>query len=313
MTEPGQDLHIGLVGCGRWGRLILRDLKSLGCRVSAADPSDAGKQFARECGAEPVGSIEELPRSIDGAIVATPTVLHADSIDRLLPRGIPIFTEKALTADPVEARRLAAAAPDRIFVMDKWRYHPGIERLGAIAKSEELGPVRNLSTTRHSWGTVFDDIDAVRLLVPHDLSIVLEILGFIPDPVSAAAHEEDGEPLQVSAILGKLPWVSLSVSARHPRNQRAVTLSCAGGTAMLEDGYASEIVIKRVVSGKPSAADPLEKCAVADEMPLLRELRAFLGHLRGGPPPRSSVAEGARTVEVLDRICALAGLRAYGS
>jgi predicted dehydrogenase len=260
-----------------------------------------------------VSSIEELPESIDGAVVATPTALHADSIRRLLPRGIPVFTEKALTADPGEARRLAAAAPERLFVMDKWRYHPGVERLGEIARSGELGPVRSVSTTRHSWGTVFDDIDPVRLLVPHDLSIVQEILGHIPEPVCAAAHEEHGEPVQVTAILGAAPWASISVSARHPRNQRAVTVCCAWGTAVLEDGYATEIVIRRTGSAKPAPGDQIETCRVPEEMPLLRELRAFLDHLRGGPPPRSSVSEGARAVEVLDRICRLAGLPAYRS
>jgi hypothetical protein len=43
-------------------------------------------------------------------------------------------------------------------------------------------------------------------------------------------------------------------------------------------------------------------------MPLLRELRAFLEHLDGGPPPRSSAAEGTRIVEVVEGLRALAGI-----
>ena len=39
------------------------------------------------------------------------------------------------------------------------------------------------------------------------------------------------------------------------------------------------------------------------ELPLLAELRAFVGHLSGGPAPRSSAEEGLRVVE------AIAGLR----
>ena len=41
---------------------------------------------------------------------------------------------------------------------------------------------------------------------------------------------------------------------------------------------------------------------ISTEMPLLRELRAFLEHLEGGPPPRSSAAEG---VEIVTRIAEL--------
>ena len=47
---------------------------------------------------------------------------------------------------------------------------------------------------------------------------------------------------------------------------------------------------------------------VSTELPLLRELRAFVEHLRGGPPPRSSAAEGAAVVEAVARLRELAGL-----
>jgi hypothetical protein len=43
-------------------------------------------------------------------------------------------------------------------------------------------------------------------------------------------------------------------------------------------------------------------------MPLLRELQAFVDHLRGGPPPRSSAAEGLMIVERIAAIRRLAGL-----
>ena len=57
--------HIGLVGCGRWGRLILRDLLSLGASVSVIAKGDNAR-FAKEAGAAAVvGSLRELP-STDG-------------------------------------------------------------------------------------------------------------------------------------------------------------------------------------------------------------------------------------------------------
>jgi hypothetical protein len=43
-------------------------------------------------------------------------------------------------------------------------------------------------------------------------------------------------------------------------------------------------------------------------MPLLRELRCFLEHLRGGPPPRSSAANGLLVVERIAALRRLAGL-----
>jgi hypothetical protein len=44
-------------------------------------------------------------------------------------------------------------------------------------------------------------------------------------------------------------------------------------------------------------------------MPLLLELRAFVEHIRGGPPPRSSLADGLLIVERIAALRVLAGLK----
>jgi predicted dehydrogenase len=56
----------------------------------------------------------------------------------------------------------------------------------------------------------------------------------------------------------------------------------------------------------PDGAPLLEKRIVGDAMPLYRELEAFVGHLAGGPAPKSSAAEGAEVVDVIARLRAMA-------
>ena len=264
----GMNLHVGLVGCGRWGKLILRDLLALGCEVSVV--SVARAEAALLAGASRVcHSVEDLPREITGAVVATPTVFHAESIERLLPRGIPVFTEKPLTNDVSAARHLLELAPERIFVMDKWRYHPGVVELGAIARSGELGAVRSVRTVRLGWGSSHVDVDPVWILLPHDLSMLLEVLGFVPEPIAAAAHIENGEAVELSALLGGVPHVAVSISARHPVNQRAMTLCCERGTAILEDSYSTELTIRRTGDRPPNQNDAIENQSQKALMPLI--------------------------------------------
>ncbi len=180
--------HIGLAGCGNWGRFILRDLKSLGCRVTVAARSTRSRAFAAEFGADHVvPSIGELPSGADGFVVATPTAFHHEAVSALLAFGRPVFVEKPLTNDLDSARDLESRATGRIFVMDKWRYHPGVEALRDLARSQELGPVRYIQTLRLGWSNPHE-VDASWILLPHDLAITLEILGYIPDPVSAFAE-----------------------------------------------------------------------------------------------------------------------------
>ena len=296
MNAPNQTKpSIGLAGCGAWGRNILRDLRQLGCRVIVVDPSEAARAVAIAGGAAgAVGSSDELPSRLDGLVIATPTSTHAAMIERLLSRGVPLFVEKPLTADPVAARDLARRAGGRLFVMDKWRYHPGIEALAAIVRAGELGPIRRISTQRLGWADHASDVDAVWALLPHDLAIVLEILGELPQPSAAIADVIDGRLVGLVGVLGRAPQVFVEVSARHPVTRRQVVVDCRDGAAQLADAGADHLLIRR------AAGDTLvERRPIGTDLPLKRELAAFIAHIGGAPPPRSSAAEGAAVVETL--------------
>jgi len=186
-------------------------------------------------------------------------------------------------------------------VMDKWRYHPGVELLRDLAQDGSLGAVRALHTTRTGWGNPHDDVDAAWVLAPHDLSIALEILGELPEARAAAADVSDGAVEGLVGLLGDRPWHRLEVSTRAPRRRREVVLACEDGVALLADGYSDHVLLRR------NGADEPERRMVSPELPLLRELRAFLDHLAGGPPPRSSAAEGALVVRRIAELRELAG------
>lgn len=307
----GRRRAIGLVGCGDWGRHILRDLVSLNCEVAVVARSEASRARAREGGAAAiVGTCDEL-LPVDGLVVATPTSTHAAVVEELLPRGVPVFVEKPLTDDPAGAARLAELAPDRLFVMDKWRYHPGVELLAAIASSGELGPVLGLRTTRVGWGTPHADTDGIWTLAPHDLSIAQEVLGTLAPPRSAIGERIGDRATGLIGVLGGDPWFVFEVSVRHRERRREVRLHCRDGVAVLSDAYADHV---RVTRGSALAGIDVhegeELRPISGALPLLRELTAFVEHLGGGPPPRSSAAEGAAAVAALAQVRALAGLDA---
>ena len=302
-------LLVGLIGCGRWGQHILRDLRSLDCEVAVVAPTSSGRDRARERGASLVfDRIDSLP-SVTGIVVATPTSTHAAVIEAALRKGVPVFTEKPMTGDHESAARLAELAPDRLFVMDKWRYHPGIEMLARIAQSGELGPVLGLHTTRAQWGSPHHDVDCIWTLAPHDLSIALEVLGSIPPVRSAVAERVRGLPTGLYAILGDDPWMILHVSSRHPGYRRETRLHCRDGVAILDDSYSETVQIMRN-TGSFETSPQVESRPIPGEMPLLRELSVFVAHLRGGPPPRSSAVEGASIVSTIVKLRALAGIDA---
>jgi predicted dehydrogenase len=237
--------------------------------------------------------------------VATPTSAHAEVIERVLPREVPMFVEKPLTADPASARRVAAAAPDRLFVMDKWRYHPGVRELARIARAGELGEVVGIHSRRVTLGHRYEDVDTLWIHLPHDLAIALDVLGHVPEPRLAVGEAIDGRLYGATAILGESPWVVVETSAIAPGHRRELRLVCEGGVAQLDGGYAEHVAVARAGA---LTEEGLERRPIPGELPLLAELRAFVEHLRGGPPPLSSAADGVAIVEAVERIHELAGV-----
>jgi len=296
-----------VIGCGPWGALIVRDLVALGAAVTVVARTAESIGRARANGAHTIVPTIDAAPEAQGVVVAVPTTRHAAAVRAALDRGRPIYCEKPLAASVGEAEEIVARASERIFVMDKWRYHPGIEALAAIVRSRELGAPVGLHSTRVGWTRRTGDVNGVWHLVPHDLAIGLEILGAIPAPRAAVVERIGGAVVGMQAILGQTPWLSIDASERRPAHRREVRLVCEHGVASLADSYSDHIQVMRFSDAETREPPAPERRAISGEMPLLRELAAFLDHIDGGPPPKSGAADGLTVVRTIAALLALAG------
>ncbi len=294
-------MNVALAGCGRWGQRILITLVAQGDRVWVVEPSADARREALTQGAAAAEDDVSRVGPVEAAIVAVPTRRHADVIESLAPRGVPMFCEKPLTDDAASAERLADAH-ERLFVMDKWRYHPAVEELARIARTRELGEPRALRTARVQPEVTGHDVDAVWILAPHEISIAREILGAIPRAVRAEGSSSGSDAYSLSAVCecGGVPF-TFEASARAPRRRREVELVCEKGAARWTLDREHEIEISGA-GRRPVSPEP----------PLDRELRAFRDYVRGGEPPKSSAREGAAVVALIEELRALAGIRPSG-
>ena len=307
MASGVNPARIALVGCGRWGQHILRDLVELGCNVSVVDAEASAREHAIGHGAQRVSAALEGLGPLDGIVIATPAATHAGMVEAALEFDVPLFCEKPLALRADEAASVAARAHGRLFMMDKWRYHPGVEALRDLARSGEIGTVVGLRTTRIGWSPAQVDSDPVWTLLPHDLSIALEILGFVPEPRLAVAELVARRPVGLSAVLGEQPWFIVEAGGASPVERREIRLTCSEAVAVLPDAYSDHL---RLLSPDPRAgvAPVRGTRSIAVEPPLLRELRAFLAYLGGGAPPRSSVSDGLRVASLVLRLRQMAGI-----
>lgn len=289
-----------LVGCGLWGERVLRDLVELGARVEVAEPDAARRQVAERLGARRAVEQAAAAADCDGIVVATPAATHAELVEALLPSGVPLLVEKPLAVNEADAERLALAAPERIFVGHVWRYHAGVRALAERVAAGQLGRIEWLRSTRANWTSPRNDVDPVWTLAPHDLSIALALLGTLPPPRAAFAERAAGRVVGLLAVLGGAPSLVIEVSTRYADKRRELRVHGSEGVAVLRGADAAELEITRGAPDAPQGRT--ERYAVRGEPALRRELRAFLEHLRGGPPPPTDVREG---VEVVRSLCAL--------
>lgn len=303
LSKMSKSLSIGLVGCGKWGKNILRDLISLGCQVIVVDTCAEARKIAVEKGAShAIKTIEDLPQ-IDGAIVAAPTDQHAICILELvqLQVGIKVFSEKPLTNS---SETLSTLLPyqKQIFVMDKWRYHNGILALAQLAKGGQLGAIQSVQTYRWNWKVNNRSVNAIWTLAPHDLTIGLEILGYLP-PVAFSRLEYHNEEISgAMAVLGKSPYLEIHVSESKEGHFRQVRIQGTKGMAILEDSFSDHIKFYQYTEGSIAQAPKLTSIPIEQNMPLRDEIEDFINYLQGGSPPKSNFQAAAAVVRTIEAI-----------
>jgi predicted dehydrogenase len=309
MSRP----HIALIGCGDWGKLILRDLKKLGCYVTVVTKNSQipSSLHADAC----IHNIDDLP-VVDGIVIATETVSHAAVIKQVDKFNRPIFVEKPVVSsiDEISIVKNAINA-DKIYVMDKWRYHPGIIKLAEIVEKKELGNLLSISTTRINWSNPHIDVDGSWILLPHDISIIQEIVKMRVQVLSSIATEWGAGVISLSAHLTTMTGIkcSVEISTCSPLKRREITIVCEQGVATLSGEYGNKLQVFSRNKHGVALEQARTELTISDEMPLYSELEAFVNFVAfDSQPPKSTLEDGIETVELIQKMRTLAGVTKSG-
>ncbi len=186
-------IRIGVIGLGYWGPNLVRCFSELpDCKVTAVCDRDVERLVRltdRFPGIRPTETVDEVLDAdmVDAVVVATPTRTHHEIAAAALDRGLHTFVEKPLATSSAECRDLiqrAAANDVRLFVGHVFLHSAPVRKLRDLIDEGELGDVCYVSSTRLNLGPVRHDVNALWDLAPHDISIILHLLGEQPTAVS---------------------------------------------------------------------------------------------------------------------------------
>ena len=283
------------------GRNHVRLLSSLpGAElVGVYDPSpEAAGTAAREHGARVFTRLEELAGEIEAAVVAAPTVAHAEMGCALLDRGLHLLIEKPLAASLEEADRLLAHAGDQVLAVGHIEFfNPAVQALLAVGSPPRFVEVQRLGV----FSPRSLDVDVVLDLMIHDLQILHAL---DPSPVveiratgiAVLSSRIDIANVRVELESGAV--ATLTASRISSERARKLRLFLPNRYYSL-DYQAQEIKGYRLEGLEGTAAERRilpDDLAVERAEPLKRELEAFLAACAGEPAPRVTGEQGRRAL-----------------
>ncbi|HEX7735963.1 MAG TPA: Gfo/Idh/MocA family oxidoreductase [Ktedonobacteraceae bacterium] len=312
------DLRFGVIGWGYWGPKIARNLNALPrAGVTMIADMDARRLLPLATSQPAIHTttrVEEIFSSdVDGVVIAAPVRAHYPLARQALLHDKHVLVEKPLTASVAEAEELVELARQRgrtLMVGHTFEYSPAVNELKRLIENGDLGKIYCIEAERVNLGLFRNDINVIWDLAPHDISILLYLLGKKPERVKVQAHAhvqpkiEDVAHLDLGFKDGMNAHIH--VSWLHPCKIRRVTIIGDLRMVVYDDTNPAEM-LKIYNKGADIHADPVVSYRhgaitiphIDWEEPLRLECEDFARAIRTGQSPRANGEVGLEVVRVL--------------
>ncbi|MEY9925409.1 UDP-N-acetylglucosamine 3-dehydrogenase [Catenulispora sp. GP43] len=319
----GKKLRAGLIGLGMMGRHHARVLGSLdGVElVAVADPG--GDQHGAAGGRPVLGGVEELiAAGIDFAVVAVPTVFHAETGLALAEAGIHTLIEKPLAPDVESATQLTetferAGLVGAVGHIE--RFNPSLQNLRKRLEHGELGEVFQVVTRRQGpFPNRIADVGVVKDLATHDIDSTAWVTRQTYTSISAhTAYRSGREHEDLIAMTGRLAdgtVVNHLVNWLSPMKER-VTIVTGEKGCFVADTLAADLTFYANASAptiptweamqafRGVSEGDMVRFAIPKPEPLRTELEAFRDavlDVEGGRDRIVSMRQGLQVVRVAE-------------
>jgi predicted dehydrogenase len=317
---------VGIVGCGYWGPNLLRNLKGLAnCQLRAmCDVSEM--RLKHLCNVysdvEGVTDFDHLLNGmgLDAVVVATPVKNHYPLAKASLLSGKHTLIEKPMAASSAECEELIEIAQSKglvLMVGHTFLYSAPVRKIVEIVQAGDIGEIRYINSRRLNLGLYQKDINVAWDLAPHDISIILHVLGEFPLVVNCQgnAHLTPGieDVTNISLAFSHKRFASIQSSWLEPRKIREMTIVGTRRMIVYDDLETNEKI--RIYDFRVERPPHYDTFAdfhysyhygdsyipyIKQEEPLRAECQHFLDCIEKGDSPLTGGREGLELVRVLE-------------
>lgn len=310
-------VSIAHVGHGYWGRNLARNFHELGHLAAIVDPDARAAQTAASgYGVRALGFEEVLADPAIAAVsLASPAVLHFAQAKAALEAGKHVYVEKPLALGVAEAEALGRIAEARglvLMVGHLLQYHPVYVKLREMVGAGALGRLLHVYSNRLSLGKFRTEENVLWSFAPHDISMILGLVGEEPDAVTAQGTVAftPGIADLVTAQM-RFPGgtrAHVMASWMHPFKEQRLVVIGDKAMAVFEDSQPAWedklLLYRHVIDTSGAVPNPVkaeaERVAVEKAEPLKEECRHFVRCIETGSAPRTDGREGLAVLRVLD-------------
>jgi UDP-2-acetamido-3-amino-2,3-dideoxy-glucuronate N-acetyltransferase len=312
--------NIACIGAGYWGKNLIRTFHQLGVLRTICDGDlDVLKRFSGEY-PEVAGEsdIEQVltDQSIEAVSIATPAETHYELIKRALIAGKHVYVEKPLCLREDHAQECIALAESMgltLMVGHLLWYHPMVLEIQRAVQAGELGLLRYIYSNRLNMGLLRSEENVLWSFAPHDISMILGIVGSEPISVSAqgASHLNSKIADQAVGLMKFAGNVSAHVFVSWLNPFKEQKLVVVGELAMMvfDDtlpwekklavyAHSVEWQGERPVAVK---AEP-DYVQLPQSEPLKNECQHFVDSVSEKTTPRTDGNEGLQVLTVLNKL-----------
>ncbi len=320
------------IGCGYWGPNLLRSFTGQkNCHVkwlaelSAERRAYVDENFPKTKTTDDFEKVFQ-DKEVQGVVIATPASTHYDLVKKALEAGKHVFVEKPLALNLKEADDLVALAQTHrrtLMVGHTFLYNNAVIYLRELMDRGDLGQVMYFYSTRLNLGRVRSDLNAWWNLAPHDISILVYLMGGqLPATVSASGMDYIQKGIE-DVVFATLTWPSgvmahIQTSWLDPGKVRKLTIVGSNKMVTYDDVSDDKITIhNKGVDKIPSANgdmpyDDFNKFQLIHRSgdvlipkidfkePLKNESAHFLDCIRNGRVPRTGPQHARDVVAVLE-------------
>jgi UDP-2-acetamido-3-amino-2,3-dideoxy-glucuronate N-acetyltransferase len=313
--KPQPTPGIAVIGTGYWGKNLVRTFANLGVLRTVCDASrDCLGRLQVDSAVRRTAKLDEVlnDTEVKAVAIATPASSHFELVRSALQAGKDVFVEKplALTVhDGQQLVKLAADAKRILMVGHILRYHPAVVKLKEMVDGGELGKVEYIYSNRLSIGKLRTEENILWSFAPHDISVILGLLG--ETPVAASCQGGDYLSRGVCDVtVSQFVFrggvrAHIFVSWLHPFKEQRLVVVGSDKMAVFDDTAKDKLVVyphKVEWKNQVPTAVKAEAVVVPVEAtePLKAECLAFLESLETRRPPPTDGNEGLRVLSVLD-------------